>query len=46
MNEDVMAGLQIAIDVLDAVLASGDCTDDQEQILEAVIEVLQNYDAE
>ena len=43
MNEDVMAGIQVCIDVVDAVIASGDCTDDQERLLEAIIEVFQNY---
>lgn len=46
MNEDVMAGIQIAIDIADAIIATGDCSDEQEEILEAFIEVLQNYDGE
>lgn len=43
MNEDVMAGIQLCIDYVDALIASGDCTDNEERLLEAIIEVFQNY---
>jgi len=43
MNEDVMAGIQIGIDIIDAYIASGDCTEAEDQLLETIIEVLQNY---
>lgn len=43
MSEDVMAGIQYCIDIVDAVIASGDCSDDQERLLEAIIGIFQEY---
>lgn len=39
-----MAGIQVAIDLADGMIASGDCTEGEEQMLETLIESLQNYE--